>query len=211
MTDSPRVRPAHVTDSAAIAALLVEGFGHDYGGPSHMEAVQRMMQRIHALPGRLRGMYVAVDGADTPIGMAGLRSLELRPASDWPEEHITLEELGFTRTFWLELRAELVEPRTYRIRADEGFIYGVVVTAAWRGRGIGELLLTTLHAEAWNRGKRRMLLEVVANNTPAVHLYRRLGYQVVKRRRGLLSFLRLGVPPRLLMARTLEERMKDEG
>ncbi|GAC1353751.1 MAG: hypothetical protein NVSMB42_10390 [Herpetosiphon sp.] len=197
------LRLARPADSAAIARLLIEGFGRDYGGALLNPAGQRMMERIHALPGRLSGIYVATDDDDRPIGVAGLRTTELRPSSTWEEEQIQIEELGIARAMWLELRTELTEPRMYQLRPDEAFIYSVVVTAACRHQGIATALLNLIHAEAARRGKRRALLEVVATNTAALELYRRLGYVLLKRRRGLLSILPGGVPPRLLLARPL--------
>ncbi len=203
MTVGYSIRLARTSDSAAIAALLVEGFGHDYGGALIGLAGQRMLERIHALPGRLNGMFVAADSTDRPIGMAGLRTTELRPTTNWQEESIQLEEFGIARAFWLELRADLTEPSNYQLRPDEAFVYSVVVTASWRRSGVADALLHVLQHEAWSRGKRRIALEVVATNTAALRLYERQGYVLVKRRRGLLSLLRLGVPPRLLLTRSL--------
>ncbi len=210
MSSEIAVRSASASDSSRIAALLTEGFGHDYGGATWRPAVQRMMERIHALPGRLNGMFVAVDDQDAAVGVAGLRTTELRPLAGWSEEQITIEELGLGRSFWMELRAELVEPSSYQLQPQEAFIYSVVVTAAWRGRGVGDALLATLHTEAARRGKRRVLLEVVANNAPALRLYARHAYTVVRQRRGVLSLLRLGVPPRLLMVCDLPAAPPDD-
>jgi ribosomal protein S18 acetylase RimI-like enzyme len=200
VSDDLVVRPARVADAAAIAALLVEGFGHEYGGL----AGQRMMQRIHTLPGRLTGIVVLESPAGDVVAMAGLRTREVRPPSGWAEDQVIFEELGIGRAIWLELRASLTEPPTYLPRGDEGYIYNVVVTHAWRGKGAGDRLLAFLHAEAERRGKRRVLLEVVATNAFARRLYERHGYQVERTRRGLLSLLRLGVPARLLMVKTLD-------
>ena len=163
-----------------------------------------MMERIHALPGRLTGVFVleAADGG--PIAVAGLRTREVHAQIGWSEEQITFEEFGIAAALWLELRASFSEPPAYQVRGDEAFIYNVVVTAAWRGKGAGDFLLDHLHAEAERRGKRQVLLEVAANNLHAVRLYQRHGYHVVRSRRGLLSWLRLGVPARLLMAKRLQ-------
>ena len=56
--DSLQVRPARRADAPTIAELLLEGFGHDYGGTLLSPAGRRMMERIHALPGRLTGVFV---------------------------------------------------------------------------------------------------------------------------------------------------------
>ena len=203
MSDSLVVRPARREDAPRIAALLLEGFGHDYGGILLRPAGRRMMERIHALPGRLTGITVLAPEDGPPVAMAGLRTREVRAQIGWAEEQITIEELGIGPAIWLELRASLTEPGTYQPRGDEAYIYNVVVSGTWRGHGIGDRLLEHLHTQADRRGKRRALLEVTATNTYARRLYERHGYTVVRARRGLLSQLRLGVPPRLLMSKTL--------
>lgn len=206
MIDSLQVRPARVGDAAAVAALLLEGFGQDYGGKLLTPAGRRTMERIHALPGRLTGVFVIAAPGEPPVAMAGLRTREMGGQLGWAEEQITMEEFGVGAALWLELRASLSEPSMYFVRADEAFIYNLVVTASWRGKGLGNSLLDHLHAEARRRGKRRIVLEVASTNAYAINLYKRHGYDVVRRRRGLLSFLHLGVPPRLLMAKPLDSR-----
>ncbi len=197
------VRPARLSDAAAIAALLIEGFGHDYGGAIMTPAGRRMMERIHSLPGRLTGVVVLTDVEGKPIATAGLRTREVRAQVGWSEEQITIEELGLGTALWLELRASLSEPGSYQPRGNEAYLYNVVVTAAWRGKGIGDRILAYIHAEAERRGKQHALLEVVATNLAARRLYERHGYETLRSRRGVLSMLRLGVAPRLLMRKSL--------
>jgi len=201
--DSLVVRPARIDDARTIAALLLEGFGHDHGGALLTPAGRQMMERIHALPGRLTGVFVVAPSGGSPVAMAGLRTREVRAQTGWADEQITIEELGLSRAIWLELRASLSEPPTYQPRGEEAYIFNVVVTGSWRGQGVGDRLLAHLHAEAERRGKRRALLEVVATNHAARRLYQRNGYSILRSRRGLLSMLRLGVPARLLMVKQL--------
>ena len=203
MTGGLAVRPARPGDAAAIADLLLEGFGHEYSGKLRTPAGRRMMERIHTLPGRLTGVCVLTLDGGPAIAMAGLRTREVRAQAGWSEGQITIEELGIGPALWLELRASLSEPGSYQPRPDEAYIYNVVVTAPWRGKGMGDRLLDYLHTEASRRGKRRVLLEVVSTNLHARHLYERNGYTVLRERRGLLSLLRLGVPPLLLMSKPL--------
>jgi ribosomal protein S18 acetylase RimI-like enzyme len=203
--DSLVVRPARIDDARTIAALLLEGFGHDYGGALLAPAGRQMMERIHALPGRLTGVFVVAPTGGQPVAIGGLRTREVRAQTGWADEQITIEELGLSRALWLELRASLSEPPTYQPRGEEAYIFNVVVTHSWRGRGVGDQLLAHLHAEAERRGKRRALLEVVATNQYARRLYQRNGYSILRSRRGLLSMLRLGIPPRLLMVKQLPQ------
>ena len=203
MTGGLTVRPARPGDAAAIADLLLEGFGHEYSGKLRTPAGRRMMERIHTLPGRLSGVFVLTLDGGPAIGMAGLRTREVRAQAGWSEDQITIEELGIGPALWLELRASLSEPGSYQPRPDEAYIYNVVVTAPWRGKGISDRLLDYIHTDACRRGKQRVLLEVVSTNLHARHLYERHGYTVLRQRRGLLSLLRLGVPPLLLMSKPL--------
>lgn len=197
------IRPAVRGDAPAIASLLLEGFGHEYGGLLRQRGGRRFIERIHGLPGRLQGLLVAVDETNTPIGVAGMRTRELQPRSDGAEERAMFEELGIGMALWLDLRAALTEPPAYRPRSDEAYIYSVSVTAAWRGQGVATALLEALHDRARSRGKRFTLLEVAANNRGALKLYERLGYTIIKRRHGLLAWLPLGAPPLLLMRKQL--------
>ncbi len=50
----------------------------------------------------------------------------------------------------------------------------------WRGKGVGKWLMEQLIEEAKGRGATSMRLEVIQQNTPAVNLYRSLGFQTVQ-------------------------------
>jgi ribosomal protein S18 acetylase RimI-like enzyme len=203
LTNAFAVRPATRADVPAIADLLLEGFGHEYGGMLRQRAGRRFLERIHALPGRLNGIVVAVDGENLPIGVAGLRTWELRPHVDRAEEQAMFEELGVGSSIMLDLRAALKEPPPYRPQVGEAYIYSVAVTKAWRGRGIADGILDYLHCRAKELGKFTALLEVIETNLPARRLYERHGYTLVRRRRGLLAWLPFGVPPLLLLSKQL--------
>jgi len=205
ITPPVSVRPATRADVPGIAALLLEGFGHEYRGRLRLRAA-RWIERVHALPGRLSGMAVAVDAQDTPLGVAGLRTRELYPRLDGLEERALFEELGIGASLLLDLRVSLAEPSIYHPRSNEAFIYSVAVTAPWRGRGVGDALLDWLHVRGISLGKAVVVLEVSENNKPARRLYERHGYTLRYRRRSVLAWLRLGRPV-LLMEKRLERRM----
>ncbi len=197
------IRPARAADAPRIAELLIEGFGYEYGGLLRGPGGRRLVERTHRLPRHLRGMIVAVDSQDQPIGLAGLRTRELQVRPDWTEERIIMEELGIGVALVLELYSILTEPMPYQLRSDEAYIYSVAVTTTWRGRGIADGLLDYLHEEARRLRKRVALLEVAENNQPARRLYQRHGYTLIKRRHGLLAWLPLGIPVRLLLCKVL--------
>lgn len=59
---------------------------------------------------------------------------------------------------------------------DEGEIINVAVSPRYRKRGIADLLLKALIAEAKKCGVNRFFLEVRVSNTPAIRLYEKNGF-----------------------------------
>jgi GNAT superfamily N-acetyltransferase len=53
---------------------------------------------------------------------------------------------------------------------------GISVLEAWRGRGIGHLLMKAADASARARGAKQIVLDMSSANLDAVRFYRRLGY-----------------------------------
>ncbi len=74
-----------------------------------------------------------------------------------------------------------------------GHLYSIVTHPDFQGRGMGTALLDKLEAEARERGCTRIRLEVRADNTDAVALYRRRGYEVVKDLPGFYTDDALGL------------------
>ncbi|MDT8307201.1 MAG: ribosomal protein S18-alanine N-acetyltransferase [Anaerolineae bacterium] len=66
--------------------------------------------------------------------------------------------------------------------AGEGHISIMAVAPAWRRRGLGELLLSSMIAQAEEAGAGRILLEVRTGNRTALALYRKYHFEVVGRR-----------------------------
>jgi GNAT superfamily N-acetyltransferase len=66
------------------------------------------------------------------------------------------------------------------LRGPDAWVGGVGVVPAERRRGIGRALMEALHSEAETRGVERVWLEVIVENTQAVTLYERLGYEHVR-------------------------------
>lgn len=62
------------------------------------------------------------------------------------------------------------------VRGNQGWVGGMGVLESHRGAGIGERLMRRLVDRARAAGVRRLRLEVLVQNTPAVDIYRRLGF-----------------------------------
>ncbi|HMO59065.1 MAG TPA: N-acetyltransferase, partial [Roseiflexaceae bacterium] len=60
------------------------------------------------------------------------------------------------------------------------WLYGLVVREAYRGRGYGRQIVAAALAEVASQEHGDVFLEVEPENTPAVNLYRSLGFAVVR-------------------------------
>jgi [ribosomal protein S18]-alanine N-acetyltransferase len=83
---------------------------------------------------------------------------------------------------------------------DQAELGNVAVTAAWRGRGIGAVLVAAVLESAGRRGVREVFLEVRPSNPTAQRMYERFGFQHVGRRANYYS---LPAEDALVMRRTL--------
>jgi ribosomal protein S18 acetylase RimI-like enzyme len=66
------------------------------------------------------------------------------------------------------------------VRGERGWIGGIGVAAAQRGKGVGEALLRQVLDAARRRGLREIWLEVLIQNEPAIRLYEKLGFRHVR-------------------------------
>jgi GNAT superfamily N-acetyltransferase len=87
-------------------------------------------------------------------------------------------DLDASRVAYLD--GEPVGLANLALRGDEGWVGGVGVVQSTRRSGVGETLMRALHDEARQRGVRRVWLEVIVENTSALALYEKLGYEVVQ-------------------------------
>lgn len=71
-----------------------------------------------------------------------------------------------------------------RMATDESEILSVAVAGAAQGRGLAGKLLHLHLRRLAGLGVRRVFLEVAENNTPAIRLYKRAGFEQVSRRPG---------------------------
>jgi ribosomal-protein-alanine N-acetyltransferase len=73
------------------------------------------------------------------------------------------------------------------IMVDEAHITTIAIREAWRGRGLGELLLASLISAASQAGAERVTLEVRTSNDTAQNLYRKYGFRQEGLRRRYYS------------------------
>lgn len=70
---------------------------------------------------------------------------------------------------------------------DVAHIATLAVDPAWRGMGLGELLLLSLLEEGTDLGARRATLEVRVSNRVAQNLYQKCGFEIVSLRKRYYS------------------------
>lgn len=138
--------------------------------------------------------------------------LDIRPASDYPLPELTqLLNLSFENylvpiefnliQFLTMLRKDSIDLFSSRVLLmdDEPSGLALIARRGWssrlaamgiveikRGLGAGQWLLEELIREARDRKDHEMLLEVIEQNEYAVRLYRRCGFQSVRRLIGLI-------------------------
>ena len=71
--------------------------------------------------------------------------------------------------------------------ADEAELLNIAVSESFRGRGIGQELLTKVLSKASQKGTQRMLLEVRKSNTSAINLYHKNGFVELGERKNYYS------------------------
>lgn len=129
---------------------------------------------------------------------------------------VAIEQTCFGAGAWSEgvVRDEVGSDRHVVLVTDDLQAYGAVSVAgevadldriavlpALRGRGVARDLLDDLVDRARDLGAGRMLLEVAADNGPAIGLYESYGFDTISTRRGYYA----GGVDALVMELTIEE------
>lgn len=70
---------------------------------------------------------------------------------------------------------------------DEAHLLNISVIRSAQRRGLGRIFLEWLHGDARSKGATQFFLEVRPSNTPALSLYRALGYEQIGLRKGYYS------------------------
>ena len=70
------------------------------------------------------------------------------------------------------------------------------IAGEMRGRGAGSRLMDQIVQEACGRGERAMVLEVIEQNQAAIHLYRKHGFEIMRR---LVGYIRTDAVERTLI------------
>jgi [ribosomal protein S18]-alanine N-acetyltransferase len=115
--------------------------------------------------------------------------------------HSELAHVPATRWYVVaEDAAEVVGYAGLLVSADTADVQTLAVSPDRQRQGLGSALLAALVEEAQRRAVHEVLLEVRADNAPALRLYARHGFEQIARRRG---YYRAGRTDGLVLRRRL--------
>lgn len=183
MTVSPTLclgLPPHLRHDAA--RLYWQAFGPKLGlvlGPERraLAFLQTVIRADHVV--------IATTREGQLVGLAGFKSPEGSFAMG--NTHDMRKFYGIWGGLW---RRSLLGLLSSEVDNENFLIDGICVAPSARGQGIGSALLKALCEQAEQRGYPALRLDVIATNTRAQGLYRRLGFvQTAHHDIGLLRFV----------------------
>ncbi|MEC8195118.1 MAG: GNAT family N-acetyltransferase [Pseudomonadota bacterium] len=119
----------------------------------------------------------------TPEAMAEIYAAAFPHSRAWGAAEIS-DMLASRLTFAIESKYGFA---LGRVIADEAELLTIAVDPAHQGKGLGHILLTQFEAESKLRGAGWVHLEVAQDNTAALALYTRAGYEICGERPGYYS------------------------
>jgi ribosomal protein S18 acetylase RimI-like enzyme len=184
------VRLATAEDDPAISALVVDGFLDKFRPifGSRVDRALRIMERWVVLEHASGGVTSLVTEGYSHSELAGSVGVRTSPSREdvlarglWRALN---RNLGFPRTLWA---TTLLSYPRYSYDASEAYVERLVVSPAFRRRGIARLLLAAAEDLARESGKETVGLHVSGNNLAALRLYEAEGYKLAGRQRSLLT------------------------
>jgi ribosomal-protein-alanine N-acetyltransferase len=115
-------------------------------------------------------------------GVMGLERAAFGAGEQWSERSWLGEVLGEGRTTLLARRHVPVGAIALQTVGDVADLHRLVVSPAYRRRGIGAALVTAGLGAVRHAGARTVLLEVAYDNDPAIALYQALGFEQLSAR-----------------------------
>ncbi|MDQ3362731.1 MAG: GNAT family N-acetyltransferase [Actinomycetota bacterium] len=184
------VRLATAEDDPAIAGLVVDGFLDKFRPifGARMDRALRIMEKWVTLEHASGGVTSLVTEGYSTAEIAGSVGVRTAPSHEdvlarglW---RALKRNLGLPRTLWA---TTLLSYPRYSYNASEAYVERLVVSPAFRHRGIARLLLTAAEDLARETGKETVGLHVSGNNLAALRLYEAEGYKQAGRQRSFLT------------------------
>jgi ribosomal protein S18 acetylase RimI-like enzyme len=184
---SVRLREAEADDVGALSRLLVQLYAHELPGMLRGGVEGRVELARRLLESAPLGRRYVLERAGEVVGMGSLATQD-DPRPEVPARVLLRAPvvMGALSGLWTIVGAArglltIADPP----ERDEGQIHSVVVDEAYRGEGLGAVMLGHLEHDAVGLGKRRAVLQVISSNVAARAFYRAAGYAEAELRRGL--------------------------
>jgi ribosomal protein S18 acetylase RimI-like enzyme len=180
------LRRATTDDIGALSRLLVQLYAHELPGmlTGKVEAQVELASRL--LRSAPLGRRYVLERGDEVVGMGCLATHD-EPRPETPPQvllqaPVVMGPLNGIRSIVGAARGLLTiaDPPEH----EQGQIHSLVVDEAYRGKGLGGVILRHLEQEAIGLGMRRAILQVIAANASARAFYRSAGYSEAALRRG---------------------------
>lgn len=160
-------------DNEVAAVLYEEAFGSKFS-----VAISNKQQRIDVLTASMQSEFAyAVFDQQTLVALAGFQTAEGSLTGGMSFISL-LKSLGLFRGLWSAFVFSLFERSG---QEHELVMDGIVVDSAYRGNGLGSLLLLKIIDHAKENGFHSVRLDVVNNNPRAKKLYEEKGFITIKK------------------------------
>ncbi|MEO6396217.1 MAG: GNAT family N-acetyltransferase [Devosia sp.] len=123
----------------------------------------------------------------------------------WPREDIAayLMDRDTPTLIACDAKRRLAGFAMLRLLGDDAELMTIAVEPKYRGKGVARALMEACFADLSMTASRRMILEVAADNPPALKLYRNLGFTQLSERKGYYARADGQPATALVMARDL--------
>ncbi len=197
------VRSAAMDDLPIIADVVRQAFGSKMRIIFGSDPARTNLLIAKMLTSPIKNHYDGILCAELEGRIAGALVIEPAPYSQEDIaalEDLTLKELGFLRAMWANF---VLGQLSYNPREDEAYISDVGVLPECQGRGIGHALMYGVETWVGENPRQRMSLLVHADNLPAIHLYKRHGFEIARSSYSLVLHLLVRMPRWYFMIRQL--------
>jgi ribosomal protein S18 acetylase RimI-like enzyme len=179
------LRPAALADARELARLWVATFPDKFGPILGDKAEPVLCDWLRLSERHLQTTTVAeINGR--VIGFIVLETAAAPRADDgrwlWHALQLNNGILGALRGMVLMLLVDY----DYRLSEGEIYIELLGVDPDWRGQGVAHHLIAHAETVARRQNATQLALAVVSDNTPAIHLYEKIGFIIKTERRSRL-------------------------
>ena len=185
MVEEITLRPAVLADAGELARLWVATFPDKFGPILGDKAEPVLCDWLRLSERHLQTTTVAeINGL--VIGFIVLETAAAPRADDgrwlWHALQLNNGILGALRGMVLMLLVDY----DHQLGKDEIYIELLGVDPDWRGQGVAHHLIAHAEAVARRQNATQLALAVVSENTPAIHLYEKIGFTIQAERRSRL-------------------------